>query len=415
MSAGSGAASGGLRIAYFVNQYPAVSHSFIRREIRAVESLGVAVARYALRSASDKLIDEADKAEHAQTRFVLREPPWRFVVCLARIIGTQPAGFARAAVLACRIGWGSDRGLARHMAYLIEAVVVAQWCRRDGIQHLHAHFGTNSAAIVMLVKEMIGVPYSFTVHGPDEFDKPEFIALGEKVKRSAFAVAISSYGRSQLLRWVDAEHWHKVKVVRCGVDAAFHAGGLKPMPDQPRLVAVGRLSAAKGLLILLEAVRRLRDEGLELQLTIVGDGPLRSAIEARIARDGLAKQVRLTGSISGAQVRSEIENARALVVASFAEGLPVVIMEAMALARPVISTRIAGIPELVVAGESGWLVPAGDEAALADAMRQALTADPERLTQMGQAGRRQVIERHDVEREARKLVDLMAAARNDRD
>lgn len=398
-----------MNIAYLVNQYPAVSHSFIRREIRAVEALGVTVARYALRPAAEDLVDEADKAEYALTKFVLRQPTGRFLADVAGMMARQPAGITRAAALAMRIGWRSERGLARHLSYLIEAVVVAGWCRDDGIEHLHAHFGTNSTAVAMLVREITGVPYSFTVHGPDEFDKPEFVALGEKVKRSAFAVAISSYGRSQLLRWVDAEHWHKVKIVRCGIDAGFHAGALKPVPDERRLVTIGRLSTAKGQLLLIEAIRRLRDEGLELHLTIVGDGPLRSAIEARIARDGLAKQVKLTGSISGAQVRAELENARALVVASFAEGLPVVIMEAMALERPVIATAIAGIPELVVAGESGWLVPAGDEAALADAMRQALTADAERLVEMGRAGRRRVIERHDIEREAAKLVDLMAA------
>jgi len=404
-----------MRLAYFVNEYPAVSHSFIRREIRAVEALGMTVARYALRSAADELVDETDKAEHALTSFVLRKTPWRNLACLLQTISSQPAGLVRAAALALRIGWRSDRGLARHIAYLIEAAVVAQWCRRDGIEHLHAHFGTNSAAIAMLVNELIGLPYSFTVHGPDEFDKPEFLALGEKVRRSAFAVAISSYGRSQLLRWTPPEHWHKVKIVHCGIDAGFHTGQIKPVPEEPRLVSIGRLSAAKGHLLLIEAVRRLRDEGLNLQLTIIGDGSMRPAIAARIAQDGLAKQVRLAGSLSSAQVREEIENARALVVSSFAEGLPVVMMEAMALERPVISTRIAGIPELMVEGETGWLVPAGDEAALAQAMREVVTADRERLMQIGRAGRRRVIERHDVEREAMMLVAHMAADSHQRD
>ena len=175
-------------------------------------------------------------------------------------------------------------------------------------------------------------------------------------------------------------------------------------------VCIGRLSAQKGQLLLIDAARRLREEGLTFELVLVGDGPLRGVIEQRIATAGLQKQVRITGWLSGAQVREELGRARALVLPSFAEGLPVVIMEAMAMQRPVIATYIAGIPELVVPGETGWLVPAGDEVALAGAMRAALSANPKQLASMGEAARQRVLERHSINREVEKLEALFRSS-----
>jgi colanic acid/amylovoran biosynthesis glycosyltransferase len=398
-----------MRVGYFINQYPSVTHTFIRREIRGMETLGVSMFRYALRPAEHKSIDPEDEIEENLTKYILRSGFVEILRCFMVALLTQPGPLTRAIREAIKIGWRSDRGILRHMIYVVEAAVLASWCRRDNIQHLHAHFGTNSASIAMLSRHFCGIPYSFTVHGPEEFEKAELLSLDTKLEGCAFAVCISSFGRSQLMRWTPSVQWHKIAVVHCGLDSSFSDSSVPPFAVAPRLVCVGRLDAPKGQTILVEGARRLHQAGIPCEIVLVGDGPSRKPIEDAIERAGLQKTIRLIGWASGAQVRDEIIAARALVLPSFAEGLPVVLMEAMALGRPVISTYVAGIPELVEPGKTGWLVPAGDEIALADAMREALEATVSQLTAMGAAGRLRVIERHDSLIEAGKLKKLFQA------
>ena len=395
-----------MRIAYLVNLYPQVSHSFIRREIQALERQGFQVMRIALRGWDAELVDREDQLEREHTRFVLRDGAPTLLLALMRMLLTKPLCLIRALLLAWRMGRRAERPLYVHLAYLVEACRIEPWLRAAGIQHLHAHFGTNSAEVAMLVHALGGPPWSFTAHGPDEFDKGLFIGLGEKIRRCRFAVAISSYGRSQLYRFVEHRHWPKVQVVHCGLEPAFYAEPVSPISAARRLVCVGRLCEQKGQLLLVEAAARLSAKNVEFELVLAGDGELRADIDALVAHLNLQSHVRVTGWISGEQVRKEILAARALVLPSFAEGLPVVLMEAMVLRRPVISTFVAGIPELVHAGEHGWLVPAGDVEALASAMQFCLDAPTDTLARMGEAARRRVLLRHDVDTEAAKLAAL---------
>ena len=399
-----------LRIAYLINQYPKVSHSFIRREILALEQLGVEVQRFALRGWADELVDPADIAEREHTRYVLQRGVGSLMLAVARQLFAAPMRFGRALRLAVRMTARSEKSLPYHLIYLAEACVLMAWLKGNTADHVHAHFGTNPAEVATLLHALGGPSFSFTVHGPEEFDKPEAIALGEKIRRSAFVVAISSYGRSQLYRWSRSQDWARIKVVHCGLDAGFHSGTLPPITHEPRLVCVGRLCEQKGQLLLVRAAHLLVREGLPLQLVLAGDGEMRSEIETLVAELGLSGHVRITGWIDAASVRSEILAARALVLPSFAEGLPVVLMEALALARPVLSTYVAGIPELVRSGEAGWLFPAGDVESLAVAMRECLAASPTDLDKMGATGRRRVLERHSVDTEAAKLMEHFRAA-----
>jgi glycosyltransferase involved in cell wall biosynthesis len=246
-----------------------------------------------------------------------------------------------------------------------------------------------------------------TIHGPTEFDAPIGLSLGAKMREALFVVAISHYCQSQLRRWLAPELWSKVEIVRCGVDAAFLESST-PVPETSKtLVSVGRLAPQKGHMVLLEAFQRVVKVEPDARLVFVGDGELRAAIERLAERLGIAARVRITGWLAGAAVRSEIERARALVLPSFAEGLPVVLMEALVLERPVISTYVAGIPELVVHGECGWLAPAGDVAALGRCLRAALAATPERLAEMGRAGAARVRSLHDATSEAAKLAERL--------
>lgn len=395
-----------MKIAYLVNQYPKVSHSFIRREILALEQQGFEVQRIALRGWADQVVDPEDVRERERTRYILQGGLGGLMASTLGTLLSRPGQFFRAAKLALKMSRRADRPWPLHLVYLAEACRMAAWLRASGAAHLHAHFGTNPAEVAMLAAELGGPRYSFTVHGPEEFDKPEFLGIAEKIRRSAFVVAISSFGRSQLYRWIAYDQWPKVEVVHCGLDAGFHSVAPVPAPAAPRLVCVGRLCEQKGQLLLVRAIAQVAAKGIAVELVLAGDGEMRAEIEALVARHGLGAQVRITGWIGSAQVREEILAARAMVLPSFAEGLPVVVMEAMALRRPVLSTYVAGIPELVRPGENGWLFPAGDVDALVAALEQALATPPQRMEEMGDAAHARAIERHSVETEAAKLARL---------
>jgi glycosyltransferase involved in cell wall biosynthesis len=292
--------------------------------------------------------------------------------------------------------------------YLAEACVLLGWLQQSGAQHVHAHFGTNAPIVALLCRALGGPGYSFTIHGPEEFDKPDLLHLREKIEHAAAVFAVSSFGRSQVLRHCGHEHWSKVHVVRCGVDRSFLDAPLSAAPVAPELVSIGRLSEQKGQLLLVDALAELQRRGRGFHLTLLGDGELRGVIEAAIARHGLGDKITLAGWASEATVRERILASRALVLPSFAEGLPVVIMEALALGRPVVSTFIAGIPELVRSGENGYLVPAGAVADLADALEKILDASPQQLEQFGADGRARVRAQHDVAVIGKQLYALFA-------
>jgi colanic acid/amylovoran biosynthesis glycosyltransferase len=403
-----------MRVAYLINQYPKVSHSFIRREILALERQGFDIIRIALRGSDGEIVSQEDLLERKRTRYVLRHGLAALPFAVLRAMLTRPISLLRALVLACRMGYRAERPIPVHLIYLAEACRIEAWLREAKAEHLHTHFGTNSAEVAMLVHALGGPSWSFTVHGPEEFDKPAFIGLPEKIRRCSFVVAISSYTRSQLCRWVEGRYWDKVHLVRCGLEPAYFVAPAPIAPPRRRLVCVGRLTAQKGQLLLIEAAHRLMAQGAVFELVLAGDGELRGAIEARVAALGMQGRVQITGWIGGEEVRDEILAARALVLPSFAEGLPVVLMEAMALRRPVISTYVAGIPELVQSGEHGWLVPAGDPDALASAMQNCLDAPTHVLARMGQAAHERASALHDIDAQAAVLVKLMRKVREER-
>lgn len=399
-----------MHIAYLTNQYPKVSHSFIRREILALERAGVAVERFSVRGWDEALVDPDDMAERDRTHYLLRNGLGGLLPAVLMRCVQAPLALLRAARLALSMSHMSERPWMYHLVYLAQACRLVQQCAQRQVTHLHAHFGTNSAEVAMLARLLGGPSYSFTVHGPDEFDRPQGLHLREKVAHASHVIAISSFGKSQLYRWVDPDHWPRVRVVHCGLEPGYFPTSPPPPTAAPRLVCVGRLSAQKGQLLLLDAVRQLRDAGESFQLVLAGDGEMRGDIERYIAQHGLESLVNITGWISGERVKQELLAARAMVLASFAEGLPVVIMEAMALGRPVVTTSIAGIPELVRHGVDGWLVPAGDAQALAGAMQAALHTPAERLGQMGVEAHARVRARHDIEHEAARLVGIFREA-----
>jgi colanic acid/amylovoran biosynthesis glycosyltransferase len=394
-----------LTIAYIVNQYPKVSHSFIRREIKALESHGLTVHRFSVRSCQEELVDAEDKSEQEKTKVILgRNYFWLLLQPLFHCF-FHPMKFFSALLLALKLGHGSDRGILIHFVYLVEACTLFHWVSTTDVDHVHAHFGTNSTTVAMLCHCLGGPPYSFTVHGPEEFDKPLAIGLPEKIKHARFVVAISSFGKSQLYRWCRYQDWPKIQIIRCGVDDKFLSDkAVSLVPNNNQFVCVGRLSEQKGHFILLEAARQLLVKGYKFRLLIVGDGHLRKPISELIERYELTDIVEITGWATGEEVREYIQGSRAMVLPSFAEGLPVVIMEALAMGRPVISTNIAGIPELLGNNICGWLVTAGSVDSLTDAMVNALDAPNDYLSSLGIQGANRVHQYHSTLTESRKLV-----------
>jgi glycosyltransferase involved in cell wall biosynthesis len=397
-------------VAYLASEYPAPTHTFIRREIAGLEAEGFEVRRYAVRRSVEGTVHTDDADEAARVRAVVEESKGRVLRAVLGAVLAGPGAVAGAFALAVRMSRRSGRGLPVHLAYLVEACVIRAWAGADGVEHLHAHFGTNTAAVALLCRRVGGPRFSFTVHGPEEFDQPQGLDLRSKVGAASFVVAITEFARSQLYRWARPEDWGKVHVVHCGVDAGYLDRPHVPVPDVARLVSVGRLDPQKGQLLLVEAVARLLRAGRRVELVVIGDGPMRSALEAAIAAGDHGESIVLAGWMDNAAVAEEMLASRALVLPSFAEGLPVVIMEALALGRPVVSTAIAGIPELVQPGVNGWLVPAGSVDALVDAMTAVLDAPVAELDRLGRSGAALVAERHDARREAAALGRLIESA-----
>jgi colanic acid/amylovoran biosynthesis glycosyltransferase len=393
------------RIAYLTNSYPAISHSFIRNEIQAVERQGVDVLRITVRRSPTDAVDPADRMEAARTVALLEDRGRLVRAAVARLV-RSPRRFIATLRLALA---ERQRGWLRPLAYFVEACRLAEIAEAAGITHVHVHFGTNPATVARLASRLAPLSYSVTIHGPDEFDAVAAIRLREKIADARLVVAISDYGRSQLLRWAGAADRPKIQVVRCGVGPTFRDGqadwgGL----ESRTLVCVARLHSQKGLPLLLEAAEQVaRREAFSLR--IIGDGPLREELSAQIVARGLEEHARLLGWRGSEEVKDALRRARALILPSFAEGLPIVLMEALALGRPVIATAIAGIPELVDA-DTGWLVRPGSAAALAQAIGAALTADTQTLHGMAEAGRRRVALEHDADANAARLVSLLRQA-----
>lgn len=398
-------------LAYLTSFYPHATDTFIRNEVKSMRAMGFTVHPFSVRrppmsmTVSDEIREERERTTYLLSGMV--SLVFYGMFALLRF----PSRLFPAALLAYRSGGAGIKVRVWQTAYLLQAAILAQHLKKRGVQHLHNHIGANSATVAMLASCLSRIPYSMTVHGAGDFEHPlAIIGLRQKIERAAFVVAVTHHGRSQLYRYCGHEHWKKIHVVRCGVEDRFLGGAAVPIPSAPRLVCIGRISEQKGHLLLVEAAARLKRQGMDFEIALVGDGPMRGEIEQLSAKLGVAENVKVLGWMDSDQVKQQILASRAMVLPSFAEGLPVVIMEALALGRPVISTYIAGIPELVEPGRNGWLVPAGSVDDLVEAMREALEAPVEKLQAMGRHGARRVAERHCLATEAAKLAELFAAA-----
>jgi glycosyltransferase involved in cell wall biosynthesis len=394
------------KLAYLTGEYPRASDTFIQREVANLRALGHEVLTCSIRTTgAEHLVGPEQREEHKRTFKVLdavRNPATTFKAHLRWM--KRPGRYLTALGLAWRIAPKGVKGRVYNLIYFIEAGVLAAKLADEGVTHLHNHIAKASCTVAMLTGALSGIRWSFTIHGPDIFFEPHHWRIDEKAARASFVACISHFCRSQLMCFADAQHWSKLHIVHCGVDPSRYA----PQPRQAGLQAlfVGRLSGVKGVPILIDAMAQLADKYPDLTLRLVGDGPDRKALEADVARRGLQDRIVFLGYRSQAEVAEELSQTDVFVLPSFAEGVPVVLMEAMAAQVPVLTTRIAGVPELVEDGVSGLLVSPGDVTAFASAL-DALLAHPEKRKSFGVAGRAKVMAEYDAAQEAHWLSELI--------
>jgi glycosyltransferase involved in cell wall biosynthesis len=405
-------------IAYLCSRYPAVSHTFVLREVEALRRRGVDVRTFSVRRAdAGDVLSPADREAQRTTTAIL-PPRWgRLAAAHLAALARSPRAYLATLRRAAEMASPGFRGRLWQLFYFVEAIQLWHHCARAGISHIHAHFANPGSNVALLAADFGAragrgpAAWSFTMHGPAEFYDVTANRLPEKVRAARFVACISDFCRSQLMGMVEYEHWQKLHVVHCGVDPAeFAPSEHAPAPAGPvRVLNVARLTERKGHHLLLEASARVRAEGVDLRVTIVGDGPERDNL-ARHARElGIDSAVELAGAVGQDRIRSFYDAADLFCVPSFAEGVPVVLMEAMAMELPVVATSVMGIPELVEDGVHGRLVQPGRADALADALR-ALAADAEVRAAMGRRGREKVLAEFDVHGSAARLEEIFAAA-----
>lgn len=403
-----------MRVAYLVSRYPAVSHTFIQREIAALREQQVEVTTVSIRAASEAdALSDAGRQERAAT-IALLPPSFATLAGAAIAAASHPRAWVSMTRYAIGRGRGNPRATLWQVFYVVEALLLWRELSRRGLRHVHVHFanvGADVARLTCRFGNAVGGErwtWSFTMHGPTEFADVGRFDLAEKVVEADGVMCISDFCRSQLMALVTEDHWSKLAIVHAGIDPSVFPAVERPAPRQGTLqvLCVGRLVPEKGQAVLLVALRRLTDDGVEATVTFVGDGPRRVALEKLAAELGIADRALFTGSVSQDDIRTYYERADVFCLPSFAEGVPVVLMEAMATQLPVVTTRIAGIPELVEDGDSGVLVPPGRADLLAGALAT-MAAEPERHRAMGEAGRQAVVARYNIAAAATELVAVL--------
>jgi glycosyltransferase involved in cell wall biosynthesis len=395
-----------MKLAYLTSQYPATSHTFIRREIAALRDRGVELATYSIRApAAAELTAEEDRREAASTYTVLRRGLNEFAAAHASALLRRPIRYLRTLRLALGHRPPGVRALLLALAHFGESILLARQLRRDDITHLHNHFANSAATVGMLASRHIGIGWSFTMHGISETDYPAGLMLPDKIRAAWFVACVSWFGRAQAMRVVPPSHWPKLSVVRCGLELDRLPQRLRAEGGDLRIICVGRLSPEKGHAGLLKAFAELRRIHPHVRLILVGDGPDREELDGLADELGLRDSVSFLGRLAEQATLKEVAASDVLVLPSFMEGLPVVLMEAMAIGLPVIASRVAGIPELIVDEQNGLLFTPANWAELLRCLDR-LTTSAHLREQLGQQGRQTVANEFDIRQSAAQLQDI---------
>ncbi len=391
-----------VRIAYLVSRYPTANHTFILREIVALRGQGFDLGVFAIRGADrpEDRLTSVERAERAKT-FVVLPPGWRFLAAHVATLLRRPVGYARGIATAIQLSGADLKKLLYHLIYFLEAVVAGVAVKKAGFRHVHTHF---SSTVALLASRIFGFTLSITIHGPDEFRDTAGFGMREKVASASFVVAISQYARSQIMWASDPADWPKIEVCGLGVDPSVYTPGAREKADDSfRIVCVGRLAPVKAQEILIRACQSLTASGYKLKLNVVGSGP----DEARLRKIGneAGDFVVFEGLRNQEEVISIYRQCDVFALPSFAEGVPVVLMEAMAMQIPCVATWVNGVPELIASEEQGLLVAPSDEQGLTEAIRRLLD-DVDLRRSIGAAARAKVLCSYDLNKNVTLLGEI---------
>jgi colanic acid/amylovoran biosynthesis glycosyltransferase len=394
------------RIAYLVSQYPAVNHTYILREIRTLRGLGWEIEVASIRPDTRPVscLTAEEREEVSRTWYVKKQGFRGALRAHFERATKHTYSYVRGILTALRLGGMDVRKALRNLLYFTEALIVGQWMQSRNLKHTHIHF---SSTVGLLLAKAFPLTISMTIHGPAEFEEPVKFHLPEKIEASTFVCSISNYGKNQLMKFCGPDQWRKLETIPLGIDCNLFV-------SHPRthfkcksfdVISVGRLSPEKAQHILIDAVAQLLKGGRVLRLRLVGEGPDRSTLEKHIIASRLSENVHLEGALNQDQLRALYRESDAFALASFAEGVPVVLMEAMAMEIPCVATRIAGIPELIQDDVNGLLVAPSDTRQLAAAIAR-LMDDPDLCRRIAGAGRRKIMEHYNLSKNTLLLANV---------
>ena len=385
-------------IAYLVSDLHAPSHTFVRREIAALERRGVDIAAYSVHA----------EPARKDRRTILGHGILTYVAAVFATIIQSPLALWSAWMLSLRHRPKGMKALIWSQFHLLEAIYLARQLRHDQCAHLHSHFANSGATVGLLASRLAGIGWSLTLHGISETDFPAIATLPDKLARASFVACASRFMMAQGMRLVDRRHWPKFRLIRCGIQ-------MDAMPDMPsakggltlRMVCVGRLSAEKGYYGLLDALRQVGTDVRAFRVSIVGDGPERDRLRSAIDQAALPVEIELLGALPEHDTLKVVAACDFLVLPSLMEGLPVVLMEARALGKPVIASALAGIPELVSHGETGLLFEPTHWSQLAKAITTMVSDDAARM-EMARRASESFPAEFDIDVVAERLADEFA-------
>ncbi len=390
-------------IAYLASEYPAISHTFIFREIRELEKSGMNIKTASVRRPEmlSRMTPE-EKKEYEKTLYIKNSSIAKTLAAHLKSFFRSPSGYSAMLIKTLFFLRKGKFGFVKAAGYFAEAGILLDWMHKVKALHIHVHFANPASTVAMIASCFGKTTFSISIHGPDIFYNVDSNLLEEKIKRSAGIRCIGYYCRSQLMRIVPYRYWKKFYIVRCGVDTSKFMPVYLPGNKIPEILCVGRLVPAKGQHILLDACAVLKERGIKFSLNFVGDGPDRNSLEQLSKRLNISDSVNFTGALGQDKVLDHYNRADIFVIPSFAEGIPVVLMEAMAKQIPCITTFITGIPELISDNEDGMLFAPSDTESLADKM--ALLIKDENLRhKIGFNARKKIEQMYDLDKNCKQM------------
>jgi colanic acid/amylovoran biosynthesis glycosyltransferase len=390
------------KIAYLLHRFPGVTDTFIKREIRSLQKAGTSIQIVSVWRPKDTETTLQNLQEwSADVEFLLPCSAFSILRKTFAVAFSSPSRFIAAVRLAMLTSRPGLRGITYQLIYFVEAILAADALRRLGIEHVHNHFGDHSGLVTMLAAKLTDIRYSISFHGPHIFLDAKYAAIKEKVRYAEFIRCISYFCRSQVIIFSESSDLDVLKIVHCGVNLEDYEYR-PPRKEVKQIFCAARLAPEKGIEFLIQAIAILADKKCEFELSLAGDGSSRVALRALTVRLGLAEHVKFLGNLTEQEIERELQTSDLFVLPSLAEGIPVSVMEAMAVGVPVIATNIAGTSELVEDGKTGFLVRPSDPDALADAIVR-MTENYDLRLRMSEQGRIKVTDEFDSDKETQKL------------